>query len=295
MSELELLKEKTRTLILRYNPNHDSKGRFSSSNGSGGGSDGGSSSSGGSGSSNGKAKSQVDEKTNLVKSRLSNDIKPFKKESSVDMKKVEERAGVGGADAKKCVDVAESVYSTAAAKEPAITKDVVSAVDGVDGKMYGLNSRLKQPTSMAGKIGADAHDDGITFDQAGSKIKDAVRYTAVVDDSNFTSGYNSIKSNLENKGYKEVRCKNFYQSYADGKSDQKAVQCIYEDPSGYKFELQFHTPRSQGAKELNHPLYEEQRNATTSDKRRKELSAQMKSYAEEVPNPKGVLTIKSHG
>lgn len=295
MSELDLLKEKTRTLILRYNPNHDSKGRFSSSNGFGGGSSGGSSSSGGSGSSNGKAKSQVDEKTNLVKSRLSNEVKPFKKESSVDMSEVEERGGVGEADAKKCADIAESIYSTAAAKEPAITKDVVSAVDGVDGKMYGLNSRLKQPTSMAGKIGDDARVKGITFDEAGSDIKDAVRYTAVVNEGNFTNGYKSIKSNLESKGYKEVRCKNFYQSYADGKSDQKAVQCVYADPSGYKFELQFHTPRSQGAKELNHPLYEEQRKATTSSKKKAQLSAQMKSYAEEVPNPKGVLTIKSHG
>lgn len=298
MNELELLKEKTKTLILRYNPNHDSKGRFSS-NGGGGGSSGGSDSSNGSGSgsgsSNGKAKSQVDEKTNLVKSRLSNEVKPFKKESSVDMKKVEERAGVGEADAKKCVDVAERVYSTAAAKEPAITKDVVSAVDGVDGKMYGLDFRLKQPTSMAGKIGADARSDKSSFDQAGNKIKDAVRYTAVVDESNFTNGYNSIKSNLESKGYKEVRCKNFYQTYADGESSQKAVQCIYEDPSGYKFELQFHTPKSQGAKELNHPLYEEQRNVTTSEKRKTQLSAQMRSYGEQVPNPKGVLTIKSHG
>ena len=303
MSDLELLKEKTKTILLRYNPNHDAKGRFAPTGGGGGAAGGGSGSSGGSGGSGsgkgssggGKAKAQVDEKTKLVESRLSNNVKPFKKESSVDMAKVEERAGVGGADAKKCVDVAENVYATAAVREPAITKDVVSAVDGVEGKMYGLDFRLKQPTSMAGKIGADAHDDGITFDQAGSKIKDAVRYTAVVDEGNFTNGYKNIKSNLESKGYKEVRCKNFYQSYADGKSDQKAVQCIYEDPSGYKFELQFHTPRSQGAKELNHPLYEEQRNATTSDKRKKELSAQMKSYAEEVPNPKGVFTIQSHG
>lgn len=288
MGALEIEKLKTETLMLRFNPNHDNKGRFAPKGGAGGGGAVG-------GAQKGSPKALVDEKTELVKSRLSNEVKPFKKEDQVKMAEVKERGGVNDAEAKQCVDVAEKVYSDAAAREPAITKDVVSAVDGVDGKMYGLDFRLKQPTSMAGKIGADAKSDGLTFDQAGANVKDAVRYTAVVDEKNFTSGYESIKSNLENKGYKEVRCKNFYQSYADGKADQKAIQCVYADPSGYKFELQFHTQRSQGAKELNHPLYEEQRNATTSDKRRKQLSAQMKSYAEEVPNPKGVLTIRSHG
>ena len=36
MNDLELLKEKTQTLMLRYNPNHDAKGRFASKGGGGG-------------------------------------------------------------------------------------------------------------------------------------------------------------------------------------------------------------------------------------------------------------------
>lgn len=285
MGELELLKEKTRTLDIRFNPNHGKDGKFAPKGGAGGGFSGGIN----------KYSESVKNETEKVKGRLSNDVRPFQKEAAPNMQKIKERGGVNDADAKVCADIAEGVYKEAAAKEPAITKDIVSSVEGVNGKMYGLDYRLKQTTSMAGKIGADANSDNITFQQAGANIKDAIRYTAVMDEKNFTNDYRQIKSNLESKGYKETRCKNFYDMYENGKSSQKAVQCVYEDPSGYKFELQFHTPTSQGAKELNHPLYEKQREATTSEKEKKALGAQMTAIGKNVPNPPDVLTIKSHG
>ena len=170
----------------------------------------------------------------------------------------------------------------------------MSSVAGASGQMYGLDYRLKQPTSLAGKIGEDSKTDGVSFDSASSNIKDAVRYTAVLDDANFTDGYGKIKGSLESKGYTEVRCKNFYQGYEDGKQCQKAVQCVYENPDGYKFELQFHTANSQGAKELNHPLYEEFREKTTSNERKDVLFDQMVENGKYVKNPKGVMGIKSH-
>lgn len=237
---------------------------------------------------------KVEGMTDLVKGRLSNDVKPFKKEGAVNIEKVKERSGLNDEDAKRCVDAAEKVYRKAAEVEPQITEDVIGAVAGQGGKMYGLDFRMKQPTSMAGKIGSDAKDDNVSFETAASNIKDAVRYTAVIDEKNFTSGYNHIKSELEAKGYKESRCKNFYEMYEKGESCQKAVQCVYENKDGYKFELQFHTPHSQGAKELNHPLYEEQRAKTTSKARQKELNDIMTEIGSHVNNPDGVMTIKSH-
>ena len=272
----------------RFNPNHDGKtGRFAPKGG--GGASGGGSGAGG------KTDAElVDESTQVVLSRLTNDVQPFKKETEINMKEVKERGNLTDAEAKQCLAIADKVYDKASQKEPQITADVVSSVSGADGEMYGLAFRLKQPSSMAGKIGEDAKEGGVSFSDAGSDIKDAVRYTAVMDSANFTSGYSNIKSSLESKGYTEVRCKNFYQMYDDGKQCQKAVQCVYADPSGYKFELQFHTPKSQGAKELNHPLYEEYRKKTTSDSRKKELYNQMYEYGQYVDNPKGVMSIKSH-
>lgn len=282
MNELELVKEQTRTILLRFNPNHGADGKFTS--GGGGGAGGGGN----------NYKNAVAAETDKIKSRLSNEAKPFQKEKSVNMDKVKDRGGVNDDEARQCVDIAERVYNEAAEHEPGITRDVVGAVENVGGKMYGLDYRMKQTTSMAGKIGADAKSDNITFEEAGADIKDAVRYTAVVGEDTFTNDYNVIKSKLESQGYKETRCKNFYEMYENNTSCQKAVQCVYEDPTGYKFELQFHTPTSQGAKELNHPLYEKQREATTSAKEKKALNQQMRDIGANVPNPPGVLDIKSH-
>ena len=271
----------------RFNPNHDGKtGRFAPKGGGG--------ASGGGGGDGKSVADQVKEKTELVKSRLTNNVEPFKKETEIDMKEVKERGNLTDAEAKECLAIADNVFDKASKKEPQITEDVVSSVDNAGGEMYGLGFRLKQPSSMAGKIGEDAKEGGVSFEDAGSDIKDAVRYTAVMDSANFTSGYNNIKSSLEEKGYKEVRCKNFYEMYDNGTQCQKAVQCVYQDPSGYKFELQFHTPESQGAKELNHPLYEEFRKKTTSESRKDQLFDQMYEHGQYVNNPSGVMSIKSH-
>ena len=248
----------------------------------------------GGGGSSDDVKSQVEAETEKVKSRLSNEAKPFKKEAEADIDKVKERGGVNDEDAQKCIDVAEGVYKEAEAKEPQITSDVVGAVEGVDGQMYGLDYRMKQPTSMAGKIASDANEKNISYDEAGSDIKDAIRYTAVVDKDNFVSDYNDIKANLEDKGYTEVRCKNFYNMYETGDSCQKAVQCVFKDKDGYSFELQFHTPESQGAKELNHPKYELFRAETTSPAKKAELKAEMTNIGTFVPNPDGISSIESH-
>lgn len=238
-------------------------------------------------------KDKVDEETKKVEQRASNELKEFKKED-IDEKKVAERGGLTQEEAKECIRVAENVYKEAERHEPAISKDLINEVTKANGKMYGLDFRMKQPTSLAGKIGDDAKVGGISFEDAGKDIKDAVRYTMILNEDGFVNSYNKIRNSLEAKGYKEVRLKNFYQMYQDGEAQQKAIQCVYQTKDGYVFELQFHTSNSQGAKELNHPLYEEWRNASTSQKRKDELDNQMKNIGKNVRNPKDILSIKSH-
>lgn len=231
--------------------------------------------------------------TLYVKSKASNEVNPFEKKEA-DIEKVKERGDLTDEEARDTIAFAESLYDKASKVEPQITADVVSSVEDAGGTMYGLDFRMKQPTSMAGKIGSDAKDNGTTFEQEANGIKDAVRYTALFDDDNLVSGYQQVKTTMESNGYKEVRMKNFYKTYDEGTSDQRALQAVYENSDGYKFEFQFHTPTSQGAKELNHPLYEEQRNKTTSPQRASELSQQMRAYGESVHVPKGVMEVETH-
>lgn len=238
-----------------------------------------------------KKKDIFGQTTHIVQSRLSNDIFPFKKQN-VDIAEVKRRGNISEADAKYCNLLANKKFRQASRIEPQISKDVISTVQKTSGKMYGLQYRLKQPTSIAAKIGSDAKEKELTFEQAASGIKDAIRYTAVSNEKDYVKNYNKIVDKLRSKGYEEVKCKNYFEKYRNGQVMHKAVQSTFRSPDGYEFELQFQTPASQAAKELKIPIYEERRRAGNSAKRNAELEAEMIALAEHVPYPPGVFTIR---
>ena len=160
--------------------------------------------------------------------------------------------------------------------------------------MYGLEYRLKQPTSMAGKIASDAKEKNISYKEAANGIKDSIRYTSVSNTKDFVKNYNAIKTDLEKKGYSEIKCKNYFDSFKQGKVMHKAVQSTFRDKSGNVFELQFQTPSSQAAKELKLPLYEERRKVGINEIRAKELESGMIYLAKKVKDPKDIDLILSH-
>ena len=135
---------------------------------------------------------------------------------------------------------------------------------------------------------------GVSLTESAKRIKDAVRYTAVLDDNNFVDEYNSIKSQLAEKGYAETRCRNYFDLYRQGKVKHKQITTVYEDADGNEFELQFHTPSSIKAKEKKTSLYEEARDPKVSKERKSELEKQMDALAKRVKNPEGIYSIKSH-
>lgn len=301
----ELLKEK----IEKFNPWHDARGRFTSG-GSGGASF--------SANPNTKAgqmaidreaeknplvgvayqgdrdKAAVADGIEKVRNSVSNEAKALEREG-VKLEKVMKEAGCDKETAEKAAAEAKAIYDRVSSVEPKITSDIVGAVDANNGTMYGLDFRMKQETSLARKIASDASKDfNGDLKASADDIKDAVRYTAVFEAKDFTAGYNNVKKSLEEKGYKEDRCKNYYQDYANGDSQQKAVQCVFSDPTGNRLELQFHTYESQGAKEVNHPLYEQFRAADTSEGQKKILDRRMKDIGTTVPDPDGVFSIKAH-
>ena len=229
-----------------------------------------------------------------VRSKLSNVVKPFE-EKPIDKRKVKERGGLSGHEADECISIASKIFERAESIEPDVTRDVISSVEETSGEMYGLDNRLKQPTSLAAKIGSDAKEKGITFEQAAKQMRDVLRYTSVSEDKDFTKNYNTIIQELSDKGYSEVRCRNYFDLYRKGDARHKAVQCVFENKNGDQFELQFQTPSSQASKELKLPLYEERRKTGLSDQRKAELEKQMTELAERVNDPKNVFSILSHG
>lgn len=190
--------------------------------------------------------------------------------------------------------LADNLYQNAVKAEPKITKDVKSVIKNSGAKIYGLKNRLKTKESLERKIKADSKEKDSSFNKTADSINDAIRYTAVLDDDNFVDGYNSIKESLAEKGYTEVRCRNYFDLYRQGKANHKQLTSVYENQDGETFEVQFHTPSSIKVKEVKTSLYEEVRNPNVSKRRKDEITQRMDVLANQIKDPKGVYKIKSH-
>ena len=240
-----------------------------------------------------KRRNRFSDTRKTVVNKLSNSYYKFVKKA-IDISEVKSRGGVNSEDAYECSRLANQIFDRSSQIEPKITNDVISAVSNSGCKMYGLEYRLKQPTSMAGKIASDAKEKSISYKEAADGIKDSIRYTSVSNTKDFVKNYIAIKSDLENKGYSEIKCKNYFESFKQGKVMHKAVQSTFKDKNGNMFELQFQTPASQAAKELKLPLYEERRKVGISEVRAKELESAMVRLANNVKDPKDIDLILSH-
>lgn len=190
--------------------------------------------------------------------------------------------------------LADQVEKLAKLKEPQITKDVTAVAKACGSSMYGTKNKLKTYESIKRKIDTDAEEKGITPFKAAKSIKDAVRYTAISSDKDFVANYNKFKYLLEAKGYKETKCKNYWDLYRKGKAKHKSVQCNFKTIDGYEFEVQFHTPSSQKAKNEKIPIYEERRKPNIDPDRAIYLEKQMEKLAEQVSTPDYIYKIKSH-
>ena len=246
----------------------------------------------------------------VVRKGKSNEVNPIKKDV-VNLQKVMSRADANLQQANIAVDYAEKIYDKSERLEPQITSDLIGVVKSVLGNkavMYGLNYRMKQITSLGGKIAQDAINQFKNdFKKSAFNIKDSLRYTVIIDSDSFTEGYFKIKSGLEKLGYEEYRCKNFYALFKDKETDtsQKAVQCVYrnrdenrkgaKDSKGLLFELQFHTTESMQVKEFNHPHYEVSREKETKAFKSAVLNRRMYNMGADMnPDPVDVMKIKSH-
>ena len=238
------------------------------------------------------SKSFEQTKSEVVK-KASNVVKPFKREP-LNTTVAKSRGKLTESEVFKCSKLANDIFKRASREEPTITKDIIQSAKNVNAKMYGLENRLKQPTSLTAKIGSDAKEKDKSFEDAAKSIKDSIRYTIISDDKNFVKNYDSVKKNLESKGYSETRCKNYFEKYRNGEVQHKTVHTNYKNQNGFEFEIQFQTPSSQAAKELKLPLYEERRRTGNSDSRNVELEREMHDLAEKVPYPSHISKIKSH-
>lgn len=194
---------------------------------------------------------------------------------------------------------ATALRKRAEALEPEITGKVTSMVTERGGTMEGLEQRLKTTDSLARKIDADAEAEyGGDRAAAAANISDAVRYTAVIGDAQYTDGARAIVRDLEQDGY-EVRAKNFWQ-----KGDDYQGINIKATKDGVTVELQLHTPTSLDIKEGRstkgdpirslHDSYEVMRTSGSKRERWKAWTGMVR-LASQIPQPQNYDALLSIG
>lgn len=184
--------------------------------------------------------------------------------------------------------------------EPQITKDLLDLISKTNGEiayevkigdktLTALDFRLKKYDSLKRKVISE-FVEGKPLDFIETHLYDSVRYTDLVDDVFFTNEYFEVKSQLENLGYKFVRVRN---TIWDSSKTYRGINVVIENPAGYKFELQFHTPQSLEIKDKNHVLYEMARQDTTSLEEKIRLNKQMLINSQELNHITDCETIES--
>ncbi len=187
------------------------------------------------------------------------------------------------AEAKK---LAETIYQKAAASEPQVTV-ILESMESDKARLEGLDFRLKTKESIARKLVTDAKEMEVSVAEAASTIKDALRYTFVIDTDSYTEATKKTMDTLIAKGYKVIKINNAWES-----KSYKGINAALKDSNGTVFELQFHTPESYDTKQnKTHEYYEIIRsdNATAAEK----AEAQKKNDAlfSAVPVPAGAADI----
>lgn len=186
------------------------------------------------------------------------------------------------------IRLAEDLLSKVSAKEPDITKVLKDIVADADGKLEGLDFRLKSLSSLSRKIESDALTDNISLIEASKKIKDVLRYTTVFEPNHFEAGYNQMKKQLIEQGFEVEKVKNTWLS----NGPYKGVNTFLEK-DGLVFEMQYHTQESFGLKNGPlHELYENYRDVDTPDQERMKLFTEMMNLSKQLKTPENIERVK---
>ena len=153
--------------------------------------------------------------------------------------------------------------------------------------LVGLENQTKDVDSLVRKILTDySHvNDGVTVDDVANNIHDGLRYTYLIDDTNYTKDTDNIINSLRERGYL-VTAKNLW-----GNKAYQGVNAVVTDRvTGYSFEIQFHTLDSYNTKEiLTHDYYSIFR-SDSSTKEEKDLANTVQMYYQSKVNvPDGII------
>lgn len=204
-------------------------------------------------------------------------------------------------NAEKVKLFADEMIAQYTSIEPHVTRIVGDHTINAKGRLIGLEYRLKSASSLFRKIMSDMDEertkpDGMTLLQVCEHCYDILRYTCVLETSEYVEGTKAILKALDGCTNGEMKTSQFRVKNFWGKGDAyQGINSVYSLQRGgadpLYFELQFHTPESIKTKEETcHVSYENFRTAV--DQEEKAVAwEEMVSVWDLVPVPRGVLDI----
>jgi RHS repeat-associated protein len=173
---------------------------------------------------------------------------------------------------------AQMLRSKALSAERNITSEIMETAKTTDGRMAGLENRIKTLESLTRKV----------QNVPASQITDALRYTLIFGQNEFASSVLVAIARLRSLGYEIVSIKN---TFVNG-LPYKGINVVVRAKSGQVFELQFHTETSLAVKAINHSLYERWRVMPGDTEASQAILEEMVRNSETIPNPAGVNAIR---
>ena len=182
-------------------------------------------------------------------------------------------------------ELADAAVERAAAAEPRISqlvRDVAATLE--HGLLAGLDHRLKGADSLKQKLAGEVSraDRRRTVERRLAGFRDLVRYTYVFDGDRYGDGTLHAMNSLTARDIELLESKSSW-----GRPGYQGINTTWWDPaSNQRFEVQFHTPESLSAKQVEHPLYEMSR-----DRQRRRLppdnalEQHRAGYYDDVPRP----------
>lgn len=149
-----------------------------------------------------------------------------------------------------------------------------------------VRSKIERKTDKALKAGQQPKTATEYVEETG----DLIRYTQVAKNSQLATIARRTVNLLEKRGYTVDKLDNKYLNEA---GRYKAIHLDITSPQGISFEMQLHSPETLEAGKATHGMYEEWRRPETTPQRKEQLYTQIKSIYDNLPQPKGIMSLAS--
>jgi len=159
-----------------------------------------------------------------------------------------------------------------------------------DRHLIGFDNRQKDRDRIKEKVYDTVKERGRSLEDAVSLVPDAIRCTFQYRESRYTEGVWADITRLKDQGFELEKLKNCW-----SKEEYKGINSQWIEPeSGQRFEVQFHTLISFGAKQLTHDAYKLLRTYQVDKFEELVLDAIQKKISSDVPVPPGAADVPDY-